>query len=366
MKIVVLGLTYSSSWGNGHATLWRGLASALAKRGVRLVFFEKNTDYYARNRDCIDIPNGNLVLYDEIANVRDRLQQELTEADAAVLTSFCPDAQIGARAILDHCRGVKVFYDLDTPVTLGALERGEHVAYLPRVGLAAFDLVLSYTGGRALEALGQGLGARNVRALYGHADPAVHHRVPEVFRFRADLSYIGTYAADRQAKLEHLLIKPARQRADLWFVIAGAQYPASFPWQQNIAFVRHLPPDEHSAFYSSSRLTLNITRADMAANGYCPSGRIFEAAACGTPILSDSWDGLSDFFLPGEEILLAFSTSDVLAALSRAPDDLAAIGEAARARVLAQHTSLHRANQLLSFIAEARHPHAHLPAEEEV
>lgn len=366
MKIVILGLTYSSSWGNGHATLWRGLVSALAQRGVNVVFFEKNVEYYALNRDRTAIPRGSLVLYDDLADVLPRLRRELVEADATILTSFCPDAQAGASAILDHCRGIKVFYDLDTPVTLGALERGENVAYLPRIGLSVFDLVLSYTGGRAMEALKKGLGARCVRALYGHVDPAVHRRVEEVERFRADLSYIGTFAPDRQNKLESLLIEPARRRPDLWFIIAGAQYPAAFPWQNNIAFVRHLPPGEHSAFYSSSRLTLNITRADMAEYGYCPSGRMFEAAACATPILSDAWEGLSEFFRVGEEVLIASSTDAAAAALSQDPSMLQAIGEAARARVLSAHTSAHRADELLSFLGQTRNCPSHFTAAAEV
>ena len=350
MKLVILGLTFSSSWGNGHATLWRGLVRALAKRGVEVVFYEKDVEYYAQNRDCTTIPGGRLVLYDEYADVRDALRRDLGEADAAILTSFCPDARAGAHDILDRCSGTSVFYDLDTPVTLAALSRGEAVAYLPGEGLGGFDLVLSYTGGRALDVLRHELGARRVHPLYGHADPSEHHRVAPVERFRADLSYIGTYASDRQARLAELLLEPASRRPDLWFVIAGAQYPSDFPWRPNIAFVRHLPPAEHAAFYSSSRLTLNITRADMAHNGFCPSGRLFEAAACGTPILSDDWEGLDAFFASGEEILIAHSTEDAMAALARSPRELAAIGEAARARVLAAHTSAHRADELIGLL----------------
>jgi spore maturation protein CgeB len=251
---------------------------------------------------------------------------------------------------------VSVFYDLDTPVTLSSLAAGERVAYLPPSGLGGFDLVLSYTGGRALDGLRDRLGAVRAEPLYGHVDPEAHRPAPPSDLYRADLSYIGTYAEDRQPALEALFLEPARRRSRQRFVLAGAAYPQDFPWTDNIWFVQHLPPGEHPAFYSSSRLTLNVTRRDMAAWGWCPSGRLFEAAACGTPVLSDRWEGLDSFFEPGREILLASTSGEAAAALDLPPDEAAEIGRAARARVLAEHTSDHRARELLHLLDEAARP----------
>jgi spore maturation protein CgeB len=247
---------------------------------------------------------------------------------------------------------LSIFYDLDTPVTLERLHAGENVEYLPSYGLADFDLVLSYTGGRALDELKTFLGAARVAPLYGSVDPGVHKPVPSISHYRADLSYIGTYAQDRQAALQELFIKPAREAPDKKFVIAGAQYPNDFPWRENIWFVRHLPPAEHPAFYCSSKLTLSVTRAAMAEMGYCPSGRLFEAAACGTPVVSDLWEGLDSFFEPGKEIVLATRANDVQEALDDSPG-LQRIAATARERVLDEHTAQHRGRELLSLLEAA-------------
>jgi spore maturation protein CgeB len=213
--------------------------------------------------------------------------------------------------------------------------------------------VLSYTGGAALIELEQCLGARRVLPLYGSVDPAVHYPVQSVDRYRADLSYLGTYAQDRQAALIRLLVEPARRLGSRRFLIGGAQYPAAFPWSDNIYFVRHLPPAEHAAFYGSSRVTLNITRAPMAEMGYCPSGRLFEAAACGAPVLTDVWEGLSDFFEPGSEILMASTTDDALAALETSDEELSRIARGARERTLSEHTADRRATELVAAIEDA-------------
>jgi spore maturation protein CgeB len=349
MQLVIFGLTVSSSWGNGHATLWRGMIRALARRGCRVVFFERDTPYYAAHRDLTDLPGARLILYADWASVAGEAAAEVDRADAAMVTSYCPDGPAACELV---CRqaALSTFYDLDTPVTLARLSAGEAVEYLPDGGLGGFDLVLSYTGGRALEILESRLGARRARALYGHVDPQQHRPVPAEPRFEAALSYLGTYAADRQPALQRLFMDAARARPDLKFLIGGSGYPEAFPWSDNIWFARHVAPPEHPAFFSSSRLTLNVTRRDMAAFGWCPSGRLFEAAACGVPVISDRWDGLDAFFVPGREILIADDTPDVLAALAR--PDLGEIAAAARARVLAEHTSDHRAGELLQMLAE--------------
>ena len=304
MKLVVFGLSISSSWGNGHATLWRGLCRALGARNHRTIFYERDVPYYATTRDFTGIPGCELRLFESWADIAGEAAREIQDADVAMVTSYCPDGPAAADAVLSSAARVRCFYDLDTPVTLARLNEGAHIDYLPPGGLGGFDLVLSYTGGVALDLLRERLGARRVEPLYGSVDPDIHQPAEPSAEFRSDLSYLGTYAADRQAALEELFLEPARMRPSLRFVIGGAQYPASFPWSDNIYFVRHLPPVQHSAFYASGRATLNVTRRPMAEMGYCPSGRLFEAAACGTPILSDAWEGLDQFYRPGAEIVV--------------------------------------------------------------
>jgi spore maturation protein CgeB len=346
MKLAIFGLTISSSWGNGHATIWRGLCRALIRRGHRVVFFERDVPYYASHRDLWDIPGGELCLYPNWKDGLPLARRHLTDADVGMVTSYCPDGIAASELVLSSPAPLRTFYDLDTPVTLEAWRRGESLSYLGPRRLADFDLVLSYTGGRSLRDLQTDLGAVRVAPLYGSVDPVVHHPSAPVPAYQSDLSYLGTYAADRQAWLDRLLIEPARRMPQHRFLIAGAQYPKEFPWTQNIFFVRHLPPGEHAAFFSSSGLTLNVTRPAMARSGFCPSGRLFEAAACGCPILSDWWAGLDAFFQPGREILIAQTTEDSLAALQLPRDELERIARAGRERALTEHTADCRVRQL--------------------
>ncbi|MGY3454206.1 CgeB family protein [Bradyrhizobium sp. USDA 4353] len=354
MKIVIFGLTISSSWGNGHATLWRGLCKNLIRAGHSVVFFERDVPYYADNRDMAELTGGRLVLYRSWQDAAPVAAAELRDADAVVLTSYCPDGHEATELLLDRARGLKVFYDLDTPVTLDRLRAGETLSYIGPRGLADFDLVLSFTGGpRLVEEYRNLLGARHIAPLYGHVDPDVHRPVAPQPHYRAALSYLGTYSADRQAALAELFVDPARVRGDLRFLIGGAQYPQDFPWSSNIYFVRHLPPAEHAAFFASSRLTLNVTRRAMAEMGWCPSGRLFEAAACGVPLLSDRWDGIEQFFTPDAEIILAGRAQDTLEALARDDGELARIAARAQQRTLDEHSSQKRAAEMISLFERA-------------
>jgi spore maturation protein CgeB len=353
VKLVVFGLSVTSSWGNGHATLWRGLIKGLAKLGHRVLFFERDTPFYAKHRDIAGLDGGELVLYASWEDVRAEAARHLAEADAAIVTSYCPDARQASEAALSSPVRVRCFYDLDTGVTLERVRAGERVEYVPENGLVDFDLVLSYTGGLALGELKSLLGARHVAPLYGSVDPEAHRPATPDDRFRADLSYLGTYAADRQQLLEDLLVEPARRRPDLRFVLAGPMYPTEFPWTENIFFIPHVPPQDHAAFYSSSRLSLSVTRGAMAQMGYCPSGRLFEAAACGVPIVSDEWEGLDFFFEPSREILVARTTGHVMDALAMSDEQLQRIARAGRERVLSAHTADRRALELENILEAA-------------
>lgn len=339
MKFVIFGLTVSSSWGNGHATLWRGLCKALGRRGHTIIFFERDVSYYAHHRDLTELSCGELILYPDWNSVLPLARMHLSDADVGMVTSYCPDGRRACELILESPVRVKSFYDLDTPVTLSRLDAGEDIPYLPGDGFGEFDLVLSYTGGAALRALQERLGARCVAPLYGSVDPEVHAPMPPRELFRGDISYLGTYAADRQQALAELFIEPARRLPERRFIIGGAQYPAEFPWTNNIYFVRHLPPPDHAAFYCSSRVTLNVTRQSMAEMGFCPSGRLFEAAACHTAIVSDCWDGLDEFFTAGEEILIARDTEEAAAAFELSDAELRRIASAGYEKAVAVHTA---------------------------
>ncbi|HVN19037.1 MAG TPA: glycosyltransferase [Dongiaceae bacterium] len=349
MRFLIVGLTVSSSWGNGHATIWRGLCKALSQQGHSVTFFEKDVPYYRNHRDLTRPDRYDLELYRDWDEVTERARVAAAESDCAIVTSYCPDARPASDLILDSGT-FAVFYDLDTPVTLDALSRAGEVSYIPEYGLEPFDLVLSYTGGKALEELSRQLGARRVAPLYGSVDPSSHRRVPLDDRFSSDFSYLGTYAADRQSQLEELFLRPATRLPEKKFCIAGAMYPADFPWTSNTYFVRHLSPPEHPAFYSSSKMTLNVTRGTMAQMGYCPSGRLFEAAACGTPIVSDWWTGLEEFFQPGQEILIARTSEDVMDAMELSEDELKQLSLASQERALNEHTAAHRAAELITLI----------------
>ena len=345
VHIAVFGLTVSSSWGNGHAKQWRALGRALAKHNVRLVFFERHQPHFADARDGVSFPGIDLVVYDDWSVVERTARAAVLGADAAIVTSLCPDGPEAADLVRGRSR-FAIFYDLDTPVTLGSPD-GEPAAYLPRDGMIGFDLVLSSTGGPALDALARRFGADPVWPLYGCVDPEAFTAEPTARRPEVALSYLGTYAQDRQWLLSSLFVEAARRMPERSFLIGGAQYPSDFPWTRNTMFVRHVEPAQHRRFYGAAPLTLNVTRASMARMGYCPSGRLFEAAACETAVISDVWEGIETFFAPGEEILLAQSVDDIIGAIELGPTTLARIGARARERVLAEHSADHRASELL-------------------
>ncbi|HEY7388292.1 MAG TPA: glycosyltransferase [Bryobacteraceae bacterium] len=353
MKLVVFGLAVSSSWGNGHATSWRGLIRALASLGHHVIFFERDQPFYAAHRDLWELPDAELILYPNWQDVRDTARRRLAEADVAMVTSFCPDAIPATEEVLDSAARIRCFYDFDTGTTLEALRVGRPVAYIPERGLGDFDLVLSCTGGAALQQLKTQLGARHVAPLYASVDPEIHHPAQPEARFRSALSFLGSYSAGRQETMDVLFLEPARRRPDWRFVIGGPQYPSDFPRLENIAFIPHVPSAEHPAFYCSAKLTLNATRKAVAELGYCPSARLFEAAACGAPIVSDEWEGLDYFFEPGEEILVARTTGHVMDALEMGGEELARMGRAARERALAAHTARHRAAELENILEAA-------------
>lgn len=358
MKITFFGLTLSSSWGNGHATPLRAVIRALARLGHAITFYEKDVPYYARHRDLGTPGFCTLKLYEDWLHVRREALADARASDVIVTTSFLPDGAAILDELLPLERPLRVYYDLDTPVTLARFNSGGGVEYVIPAQLRAFDLVLSFTGGRALEELRDQFGVRHAHALHGCVDPDVHYRIKPASRFAADFSYLGTYSADRQDKLDRLFFGAAHRLPERKFLLVGSLFPEGLAWPQNVWYKPHAEPPDHPEFYSSCRVTLNITRGDMAAYGHCPSGRFFEAAACGTPLISDSVPGLEEFFAVGREILLADTTDEVVAALQLPAEELAAMAARARARTLEEHTGEVRARQMLAAFAAARRPAA--------
>jgi len=349
MKLVVFGLSVSSAWGNGHATLWRGILRALAADGHEVVFFERDTPFYASHRDLTSGEGYEIVIYPTWADVASRARRDVAQADVAIVTSYQADAGAATEVVLES-RRTRVFYDLDTPVTFDRLERGELVSWLPPGGYGEFDLVLSYTGGAVLERLRHELGARRVAPLFGCVDIEAHRPGEKRAELACDLSYLGTYSADRQPSVESLLLDVAERAPHRRLLLGGPMYPADMRRPPNLTLLPHVAPGDHPAFYGSSRLTLNLTRGAMAKMGFCPSARLFEAAACGVPVISDDWRGIDAFFTPGDEILVARDTDDVLAMLELSPEALSAIARSARERVLAEHTAAHRARELIELV----------------
>jgi spore maturation protein CgeB len=344
VKIVICGLSITSSWGNGHATTYRALARALRARGHQIVFFERDLEWYASNRDMPEPPFCRVHIYERWADVVPLLRKELAAADVAMVGSFFPDGTNAIDEMLDSNAGIKTFYDIDTPITVTKLRAGD-AEYLRRNQIPGIDVYFSFTGGPMLAELTR-FGSRRALPLYCSFDPD-RYRVCEADpRYSCDLSYMGTYAPDRQPKLEELFCKPALSLTGKQFLLAGPQYPPDTLWPKNVRRVIHLEPEFHPFFYSSSLFTLNVTRSDMVEAGYSPSVRLFEAAGCGTAIISDSWPGLETFFQPNEEILLARTSEDVISCLeSIGEDESRGIGRRAQERVLAEHSAQRRAMQ---------------------
>lgn len=353
MRLVFFGLSLTSSWGNGHATTYRGLLQGLRRLGHDLLFVERDVEWYATHRDLPHPPQARLLLYRHWTEVRSAAVVAARQADAVIIGSYFPDAVALVECLLPTPPPLLCFYDMDTPITLQSLRSGR-CAYLRAEHIPAFDLYLSFTGGPVLEELRHIWHARRVRPLYCACDEAAYQRACRPHAPGFAFSFLGTYAPDRQPKLERLFLAPARNLTRLQFRVAGSMFPHPDAWPPNVAYIPHLAPPEHPAFYANSRFTLNLTRQAMVEAGYSPSVRLFEAAAAATPIISDSWPGLSELFSPGSEILVANSGSEVCQFISSISSfEASALGRAAQARVLASHTCTHRARELEQYLQAA-------------
>lgn len=353
MRIVILGLSITSSWGNGHATTYRGLVRELAANGHDVLFLERDRPWYASNRDLPEPPYCAARLYRGLAQLKQRYTRHVRDADLVIIGSYVPDGVAIGEWVTETAQGLTAFYDIDTPVTLAKLESGDFEYLSPHL-IPRYDLYLSFTGGPTLRKIETKYHSPMARALYCSFDP--DHYYPQSRATKWDLGYLGTYSDDRQPTVERLLNESARLSAESKFIVAGPQYPDSIDWPKNVQRKNHLPPTQHRNFYNAQRFTLNVTRAAMIRAGWSPSVRLFEAAACAVPILSDWWDGLDSLFEPEREILIAETANDVLSYLRMKDHDRKRIGLRARDRVLAEHTAAHRAKDLESYVREALTP----------
>jgi spore maturation protein CgeB len=350
MNIVILGLSLSSSWGNGHATTFRSLGRGLDADGHKVLFLERNVPWYAGNRDLPDPDFCRLSYYESVPDLLERFGTALDAADAVIVGSYVPEGVAVIDALLQRRPKLLAFYDIDTPVTLARLDRGDE-EYLARRQVRHFDIYFSFSGGPVLQKLKHAYDARRPLALYCSVDETAYRSTAEAPLW--DLGYLGTYSPDRQPTLERLLIEPARRLPDLRFVVAGPQYPDEIDWPANVERIEHLPPAEHASFYSRQRFTLNVTRADMIAAGWSPSVRLFEAAACKVPIISDYWRGLTDLLPEGEAVLIAHDSSDVVAALTgTSRSQRERLIENAFHRVMQGHTGKARARELVNALTD--------------
>jgi spore maturation protein CgeB len=359
LKFVFLGLSITSSWGNGHATTYRALLRELVRRGHDVLFLEHDVPYYAVHRDLPQPAYGRTELYSSLDDLFERFAPEIRAADVAVVGSYVPEGARVGDWVCGTASGLRAFYDLDTPITLRGLDAGG-MPYLRPAQVGDYDLYLSFSGGPSLTRLSRDFGARAVRALYCSVDPELYY--PEPTTMSWDLGYLGTFCEDRQPAVDRLLLESAHRWSAGRFVVAGPQYPMDIEWPGNVARLPHVAPPDHRAFYNAQRFTLNLTRRDMLVAGYSPSVRLFEAAAAGAPILSDAWPGLEQFFEPEREIALVRDSSNVLDWLQRRPEEArVSLAEAGRRRVLSKHPAAHRAealessaNELLGARARAR------------
>ena len=348
MKIVVFGLSITSSWGNGHATTYRGLLREMEKRGHEVLFLERDAPWYAENRDLPEPPFCRTVLYSSLQDLRSQYGTEICGADCVIVGSYVYQGIEVGSWVTQKAKGITAFYDIDTPVTLAALARGS-CEYLSCDLIPRYRLYFSFTGGPTLHEIEERYGSPAARPLYCSVDPEVHYPLQRSHSW--DLGYLGTYSRDRQPGLDRLLCGPAASWTSGRFVVAGPQYPAKIKWPDNTQRIEHLPPESHRDFYCSQRFTLNLTRKQMQLAGYSPSVRLFEAAACAVPVISDLWSGLEHFFVPGEEILLASSSDEVLRILKDFPEEQRrAMGQLAQKRALKSHSAARRAEELEQYL----------------
>lgn len=354
--LVVLGLSLSSAWGNGHATAFRSILAGLDKLGHRILFLERAMPEFAAHRDLPDPTFCDFALYGDLDDLGFRFGRAIRDAAVVMVGSSIAQGKQVLDIVLAIADGAVTFYDLDTPFTLLDLEDGLEY-YIARRQIPRLDAYYSFMGGPCLDRIRYEFGAIRAEVLYCSVEEARYRPTGEPTQW--DLGYIGAYSVDIWPSLDRLLLEPARLLPHLKFVVAGPQYPAEIGWPANVERIDHLPPSDHALFYSRQRFTLNLSRPEIARAGWSPSVTLFEAASCAVPIISDGWDGLDDFLRIGRAVLTAETGHQIAHILTSMRDSRRELlGATARTAVLRQHTGLaraiHLAESFASIIAEGR------------
>jgi spore maturation protein CgeB len=352
MEIVILGSTITHSGCNGHASTYGRLVRELSARGHRVLFLERDGEGYAWKGNLPKPRCARVGFYSTLEQLKDRYARAIKSADVIIVGSYVKQGIAIGEWVSHIAEGVTAFYDMDTPVTIANLAKG-NLDYLSKALIPRYQIYLSFAGGPVLNLLENRYGSPMARPLYGCVDPDLYH--PEECERNWDLGYLGTYSEERQPALDELLLEPARNWKQGRFVVAGSQYPRSIGWPKNVKRDPRLSMAKRRVFYNAQKFTLNITPANMVEAGYAPSVRLFEAAACGTPIISDDWEGLDTFFEPKREILITHSAEmSLYYLLETTEEERLQLAARARARVLANHTAKHRALELESYILDLK------------
>lgn len=345
-SIAFYGSSLLSAYWNGAATYYRGMIKALARRGYRTTFFEPDVYDRQKNRD-IDPPDwAEVVVYDGTREALRRAAARASQFDIVVKASgvgFEDDLILESVMAAAQPDAIRVFWDVDAPATLAEMRADEGHAL--RRALPSLDMVLTYGGGEPVVAAYRAFGARACVPVYNALDPETHFPVPPDPRFACDLAFLANRLPDREARVQEFFLGPAAALPDRSFILGGNGWPGS-PLPPNVRALGHVPTADHNALNCTPRTVLNVARDSMAANGFSPATRVFEAAGAGACLVTDAWEGIELFLEPGEEVLVARDGQDVAELVrSVTPERARAIGQAALARVLAGHTYDRRAEQ---------------------
>jgi spore maturation protein CgeB len=349
LKIVILGPSLDTP-GNDDAGIYRGLLRELTQRGHDVLFLERGTGTVTSPHRSPKPGHGRTEFFSDVKELKDRFAATVRDADFTMVGSPVDDGAAIGEWITHTAQGATAFYDTDLPATMKDLLRGAADSISAEL-IRRFSLYLSSTGGPLLDYVEKHYGLPMARPLYRSVDATLYF--PEPRELEWDLGYAGGYSEERQILLHRLLLEPAQRWNEGHFVVAGPGYPRSIRWPKNVKRIPQFPAGKRRAFYNSLRFALNVTPPGEIAIGFSPDARLFEAAACGTPVISDFWPGLHMFFKPDEEILISHSSDETLVYLEEIPElDRRRMGYRARERVLAGHTTRHRAAELENYALE--------------
>lgn len=352
MKFAVFGLSITSSLGNKQATIYRALLKELHAKDHQIAFFERKNPYFDYNHDITGSDNFSICIYNSVEELYLKYLDTIRNADCVIVGSFVPEGLLVAELVCTETAGTKVFLDFDTPFTIEQLENRDYI-YISGDLIKEFDLYLSFTGGDSLKILELVYSCNTARPFYGFIDPEIFY--PESVEKKYDIGFLGTYCKSRKDKMRQLMFDAARAWSSGKFIVGGSAYPDLIGWPANVEKSGYIPQNELRHFYNQLRFAINISKADLCNAGFSTSFRLFEAAACGIPVISDQCEGMELFFKPGSEILITESKEDTLFYLRNLrEEEIRMIGNNARKRVLMAHTSKHRAQELEQYITEVR------------